>query len=404
MKIGIFIADSNGGYPVPASRGGAVSTLVEHLVKENNEKQMTDLDIITIYDEKAKNLSRQYPNIKFIWMKPWPWLRFLDKLLFECVRVLLKNRKATSYKSLFSLLFCIIQSSGIIKKNSYDKVVLENNSPLAWAVRLSKIKGNYYYHFHNVPRIDAGCRTVFENCTGFLCVSQYVAKQIRSETSSIGAIPESKIKVLYNCIDTKQYCPLKDAEEKNRIRKIYGIGEKDKLIVFVGRLSEEKGIDKVIEAVQLLHREDIKLLIAGGLLPGSSCKDEYQKKLYEMAKNSLESVIFTGYISQDKIQRIYQIADVAVLPSIWEEPAGLTMVEAIACGIPVITTDSGGIPEYMGKHAIVLRRNEILVKNISEKIEQLLKRNELSIEDNINYVIKNYDSATYLERFIECLV
>ena len=54
MKIGIFIADSNGGYPVPASRGGAVSTLVEHLVKENNEKQMTDLDIITIYDEKAR--------------------------------------------------------------------------------------------------------------------------------------------------------------------------------------------------------------------------------------------------------------------------------------------------------------------------------------------------------------
>ena len=49
MRIGIIIADSNGGYPVPASKGGAVSTLVEHIVKENNYKQLFKLDIVSVY-------------------------------------------------------------------------------------------------------------------------------------------------------------------------------------------------------------------------------------------------------------------------------------------------------------------------------------------------------------------
>ena len=56
MKVGIFIADSNGCYPVPASRGGAISGLVENLIKENNKKQRMDMEIVSYYDKRASIL------------------------------------------------------------------------------------------------------------------------------------------------------------------------------------------------------------------------------------------------------------------------------------------------------------------------------------------------------------
>ena len=105
MKVGIFIADSNGGYPVPASKGGAVSTLIEHLVKGNNEEKLVDMDIVTIYDPKAEQMSKAYPNINFIWIKPPAVVKWLDSVFFFLVRKAFKNMKAVSYKSLFSLLF-----------------------------------------------------------------------------------------------------------------------------------------------------------------------------------------------------------------------------------------------------------------------------------------------------------
>ena len=68
-KVGIFMADSNGGYPVPAVKGGAVQGLVEHLVRENSKKQLFEMHIISIYDEEAEKISRQYPGIHFHFVK-----------------------------------------------------------------------------------------------------------------------------------------------------------------------------------------------------------------------------------------------------------------------------------------------------------------------------------------------
>ena len=78
---------------------------------------------------------------------------------------------------------------------------------------------------------------------------------------------------------------------------------------------------------------------------------------------------FTGLIPQSEISALYHIADVAVLPSMWEEPAGLTMLEAAAAGVPVITTNAGGIPEYLRNDlGIFLDRDNELVNNISNNI------------------------------------
>ena len=120
MKIAIFIADSNGGYPVPAVKGGAVSVLVEHLVKGNNSNRMAELDIISLYDKEAEKLSKQYPNVNFIWIKERKIIKLLDNMLFNFVRFFLKKKKAVSFKSIFLLMNYVLKSNIILRRNNYD--------------------------------------------------------------------------------------------------------------------------------------------------------------------------------------------------------------------------------------------------------------------------------------------
>lgn len=401
MKIAIFIADSNGGYPVPAVKGGAVSTLVEHLVEKNNERQLAEMTVVSYYDKEAVEKAKKYPNIIFKWIKPPKIIKKMDDFSFFILKTFFKHQKALSFKNLWSLIYYIFKSASFLKSKEYDNVVLENNIPMAWIIKMAKYEGKYFYHFHNVPRINAKVKSVFEKCTGYLCVSDYVAKQIESEDNHIGPIPKSKIKVLYNAVDMEQF----EANCKNRlqIRRKFSIKEKDKVVLFVGRLSEEKGIDKLFKAVKLLNN-NVKILVVGSYLHGSKEKDKYVEYIKKLANELENKVIFTGFISQKEVNRIYNAADVAVLPSMWDEPAGLTMVEAMASGVPVITTNSGGIPEYSGGYSVVLERNSELEKNIAMHIEKVLEgKQKCLVSEAEKYVRKHFDTRDYLNNFMQCI-
>lgn len=405
-KIGIFIADSNGRYPVPASRGGAVSILVEHLVEANSKTKCANIEVVTYYDEEAERIADSYKNVNFIWIKPPRIIKALDIFLFNFIKKFFKKKKAISYKSLFSLIYYILHSRKYLKKNHYDKVVLQNNIVLAWIIRLTNYQGEYFYHFHNVPRINAKCKNVFDNCTGYLCVSQYVADQICCEQNPIGPIEKTKVKVLYNCIDTDLFKPIQDEEKIFRYREKYKIPSGYKIIVFAGRLCEEKGADVLLRAAKILKYRKVKILVVGSYIHNTDIKDEYQQRLYSMAQELGDKVIFTGYVPQSELPMVYNLADVAVLPSMWDEPAGLTMIEAMGCGVPVITTQSGGIPEYNGGYGVVLSRDDLLVKSIANNIDMILNNSELSSKMRkmgVQHVVTEFSTKHYLEEFIEKL-
>lgn len=402
--VAIFIADSNGGYPVPATKGGAVATLVEHLIKQNSIDGMVLFKIISFYSKEAFEISKKYNNVEFIWVKIPKFISLFDEIFFKFIKKVFKKKKAMSYKSFFSLLYYIKKSIHILKKNEFDKVVLENNIPLALIIKKSKYKGEYFYHFHNIPRINVGCKEVFKNCKKILCVSKYVANEIISENNSIGPINKESVKILYNCIDFDKFYPIKNDIKLEEYRNRFGINNDDNVILFVGRLSMEKGIDQLIEAVKLIKNIKYKVLITGSYIHNDSSMDEYQKKLLKDAKELGDKIIFTGYIQQSDLVYIYNMADVAVLPSMWEEPAGLTMLEAIACGTKVITTNSGGIPEYVARQAIILDRDKDLIYNISKEIDKILQKkdvvSESDIKKNIEYLKNEYSCNNYLKRFI----
>lgn len=403
MKVLILTADSNGAYPVPASKGGAVATLIEHLADGNNKKKLCDMEILSYYDKKAFEMSKKYPNVKFSWVKIPRLIKVLDKCAFFIIRTIKKEEKAVSFKSPFSLLFYIWKARNVIKNTDAEKIVLENNIPLALSLKNTKYKGQWYYHLHNVPRIDGRCRDVMSKTTKFLCVSRYVADCICNESSAIGVMPIEKTTILYNCVDTSLFKPL-SVDEIKIVKKNYGIRDEDKVLLFTGRLTEEKGADKLLEALMLLP-SNFKGLIVGSYHYNADVNSDYQDKLYALAKQLGERVIFTGYVQHNELPYLYNIADIAVLPSMWEEPAGLTNLEAMACGIPIITTDAGGIPEYVGE-SIVVKRDSDLAINIARNVLELLGNRKVFF-DIRQYQLERIDELfskeNYIDNFLNCL-
>ncbi|MCQ2960135.1 MAG: glycosyltransferase family 4 protein [Bacteroidales bacterium] len=404
MKTAVFTADSNGAYPIPAVKGGAVQCLVEHLIKENNRQQLIDMTIVSFYNAEAERKSLEYPNVSFVWIRVPSLIKKLDTFVFFIIRKFFKKKKSISFRTIFSLLYFIVKSSSLLKRNHYDKIIIENNIPLAWIVRLSQYTGEVFYHFHNLPRTNAFCKSVFNTCE-YLCVSDFVADEIKKENSPIGPIQEEKVSVLKNCVDTELFTV--KSFDVNTIKCRYGIRNDEKIILYVGRLSEEKGIDKLLESLRYVKSSNYKVLIVGSLIYGLAEKDQYQEYIEALACEYRDRIVFTGYISQSELPDLYNNADVAVLPSIWQEPAGLTMVEAMACGLPVITTQSGGIPEYVADCGFVLPINVDLPRNIAEKIDLLFSDAELRktlSEKAVKRVEENFTTEKYFENFCNAIL
>ena len=124
-----------------------------------------------------------------------------------------------------------------------------------------------------------------------------------------------------------------------------------------------------------------KLLVVGSFFFGTEVKNKFEEELEESILELKDKVKFTGFIPYEDIYKIYYIADVAILPSIWDDPAPLTVIESLSCGLPIITTNSGGIPEYVNeKCALIYNRDENLIENLSKGIDELINNNKLRIK------------------------
>lgn len=159
-----------------------------------------------------------------------------------------------------------------------------------------------------------------------IAVSQYTKDKIKQFYS----IPDSKITVVHNGIDPVDFSP-------QDIRRIF---PHDQIVLYVGRLTFQKGVDHFIRtAHQLLqtHPHTIFLVVGDG--------DMYHKLIMDAAYMQVaDRIIFTGFLQGDRLKAVYQMADVFVMPSI-SEPYGLVALEAIASGTPTVISKQSGVSE-----------------------------------------------------------
>jgi UDP-glucose:(heptosyl)LPS alpha-1,3-glucosyltransferase len=174
--------------------------------------------------------------------------------------------------------------------------------------------------------------------------------------------------VIPNGVDLETFTPDNRPLYRDRIRQKHGISRSDPVLIFAGGDWERKGLPYIIEALSLLTRPDVKLLIVG------SGDEKSYGQLAEL-KQVRERIIFVS--GSSNLWGYYAASDIFVFPTIYE-PFGLVIVEAMASGLPVITSRSAGAADFItdGLDGLLLS-DPSDIDDLAAKIELLLSNAEL---------------------------
>jgi glycosyltransferase involved in cell wall biosynthesis len=156
--------------------------------------------------------------------------------------------------------------------------------------------------------------------------------------------------VFYNPIDTTIF------------KRDSSLSLKDIDVLFVGRLSPEKGLETLIEAAQYLSKETRIVIIGDG---------ELYKQLERQVQQLACNIELKGWVNNQSLPSYYNRARVFVVPSL-SEPQGVVVLEAMACGVPVIASNTGGLPEMIehGKNGWLVEPGD--AKSLANTIQAAL--------------------------------
>lgn len=203
-----------------------------------------------------------------------------------------------------------------------------------------------------------------------IAVSEYTKREILKNYN----IPAWKIKVIFNGVDLEKFKPAKD---KAKFKRELGFAKNDVLVLYVGRLYSRKGLPILIRAIPHVVKKvrNAKFIVSG---KGFSGEEKTLRKHVEKLKVE-ENVIFLGYFPDEKLPSLYKAADVFVFPSIYENMP-FAMLEALATGLPVVTTKVGGIPEVIedGRNGFLIKPYDSL--RLADRILCLIENPSVASE------------------------
>lgn len=398
---------NSGALPLPAVKGGAVETLLDYLAQKNEEYKQMQLEVISIYNKDAEHAAKEYLFTNYNYINVPRIVSILDGMLYKFVNIVLRKKNNIQFSHAFTMLYFYNKISKILAKKSYDKVILEVNGSLFLSLKMrknyKKYKDKYYYYMHSQGGSSYGCKEIIRSCKKVICVSDYISKSVPEYMNSMKS---QQFTVLLNGIDINKFGKKQDRKTESRLKVKYGIKPYDKLILFTGRLTPEKGIRELLEAFLILNDHNTKLLIVGSFFFGKDISSPFKKEMEVLVNKIKNRVCFTGYIPYNEMPLIYSMADIAVLPSICNEAAGLTVIESMASGLPVITTNAGGIPEYANDEcAFILQRDENLVANIVSCLKKLLDDNELrkKMGQKSRIAAEQFNLDNYYNNFLKAI-
>ena len=390
MKIAIL---TSGILPVPAVRGGAVENLIDIYLEHNDREKSHDITIFSVMDKGMKGhlaLSSDVNHYEYIDMES-PWAK-LHKWVYA------KVHKKECYH--YSIEYFYQEVYRRMCENHYDMILIENRP--GFALKLpNDLSSKVVIHLHN-DFLNADTplgKDIYKRADTIICVSEYIRSRVRSIYDA-----DNKCMTVLNGIDLEVFrqprVPIR--------REDYGLEDNDFVLVFLGRVIPEKGIREVILAMnELKGQKDVKLLIVGGSFYGNDGKESpFIEELIKLSQDVHQQITFTGFKPYQEIPSLLSLADIAILPSIWEEPLGLTCIEAMATGLPIITTNKGGIPETVTSDcALILEVDETLPQHIANAIIYLKEHpekrqlmNKASLERS-----KLFSKERYAREFFEAL-
>jgi len=298
--------------------------------------------------------------------------------------------------------------------NNFDLVHVFNRP--RWVPFLSSdLTCAFSLSLHNemfpIKKISAAIANSCINRVSFITtVSKFIANGVEDLYPSAAR----KLHPVYSAVNCNLYKPIWDNDtnsSRNILREKYGL-QNHKTILYVGRLTPKKGTHIVLDAMNTVMEShpNTALMIIGSKWYGGNQPTDYIKSLKRLSKELNGPVIFTGFLNPTEIPKYYSIGDIFVNMSQWREPLARVHYEAMAAGLPIITTNRGGNAEVMeeGVNGFVMNDSEnprVLEKNIVRLLDNKdlalkLGKNGRSIaEDKYNFnrlandLLKLFDSV-----------
>lgn len=397
---------SSGYLPVPDVLGGAVEGLVNCVVRGNEISGELALRVYSTSEPEAAVAARDSKATEFVFIETPKAVLCADRVIHWIAKNVLRKRKNMSWAHVLKRVHYLRSVSAHLSNYPADVLVLENHATQFSVLRAhgnrERYKGKTIFHLHNEVGADFGNRAFMDEVARVVCVSGYIA---RSFATFMGwGAGDVRLAVLRNCAINQFFKEGRSEEVGMAARRRYGIGLHDFVVLFSGRLTEEKGASELLDAFALADIPSAKLVVAGSYFFKDGVKSPYEEMLKDKAERLRDRVVFTGFVEHPDMARLYAACDVVCNPSIWDDPAPLANIEGLAAGKPVVSTFSGGVPEYVDESCgVLLERDEHLVQNLAAALSKLAadpaKREKLA--DGARARSLDLDTRSYYRNFVK---
>ncbi|NPV58094.1 MAG: glycosyltransferase family 4 protein [Actinobacteria bacterium] len=222
-----------------------------------------------------------------------------------------------------------------------------------------------------IRRFIAAMPRLLERSSMVLADSRFTAEELRDEYE----LPEEKVRVVYPGLNPV-FLRVPDAGETETALRAYCL--EPPYLAYIGNLHPRKNLVTLVEAFARLRERGLehRLAVIGGGGLGKLNNAEYRKLSLRVRDLGLEdAVVFTGYVPDERLVSLLREAEMLVFPSIYEG-FGLPPLEAMACGVPVITSRRSSLPEVVGDAALLLE-DPLDAEEIAGCVERLLADGEL---------------------------
>lgn len=329
MKIALICTEK---LPAPPIRGGAIQQYIDAVVPYIKDKH----DVTVFCVEDPELLSEEHKgNIHYI--------RVPGKQTDDYIRNVISHMKDD-----YDLIHVFNRPrwvSLIAEKYKDTDISLSLHNEMLHSEKISQEEG------------EACVRRVKFITT----VSRFIASGVKK------LYPEAapKLHTVYSGVDIYKYQPVWCAEAlqlRDQLKAKYGLQNK-KVVLFVGRLSQKKGAHILIKAISkvLASHPDTALALIGSKWYGDNQEDSYVRQVKQMAEELDTKVVMTGFLPPKDVISHYYLGDVFVCASQWREPLARVHYEAMAAGVPIISTERGGNAEVirgMGNGIIISEYNQ----------------------------------------------
>ena len=276
----------------------------------------------------------------------------------------------------------------IVHLNRYDEELLAGNFP-----KIFTFHGSLDIdHVKNIPQICRKLNEVYSKVEAFIAPSFHSARTIED-------LCGFKPKVIHNGVDTDIFNPFNVCSKKARAK--LSLPKNKKLILWIGRLDPDKGLHILIKALPLIvkERNDILVVVKGRAI--NKRYFEWINALTEILGVRKYIIYRTGWTPNIKMIYYYRATDVYVHTS-FSEGFSLTLLEAMASGVPVVGNNASSIPEALGNAGLLFNgTEEELAQKVLEVLTDEKKASKMGLNEFQRVIEEGFTAMSMAKKYLE---